>query len=189
MVYYRQVVIQNTLRKVIRVTSIQRKQKGTWKQISSSILYFKREYTENLWKIVTEVSFTAELISSGIQKASSVFKVKGKQYQKLAAEARRKTCKRLRPNTKQLSVSVLVMRAQERGRQTDKKWRTWVPWAGRKKVQIFGGDSKAWLHFRAKGSLEMDMTVPHNYIGERSHREAELPVNLKNNIDKRKNGY
>lgn len=35
----------------------------------------------------------------------------------------------------------------------------------------------------------MDMTVLHNYIGKRSHREAELTVNLKNNIDKRTNGY
>lgn len=33
------------------------------------------------------------------------------------------------------------------------------------------------------------MTVLHKYVGERNSREAESPVNLKNNIDKRTNGY
>lgn len=57
-----------------------------------------------LWKIITEVSFTEVLISSNIQKTSNIFNLKVKQYQKLTFEARRKNCKRLRPNMKQITV-------------------------------------------------------------------------------------
>lgn len=45
-------------------------------RLANNILYFKRAYAEKLWKIITEVSFTEELVSSNIQKNSNIFNLK-----------------------------------------------------------------------------------------------------------------
>lgn len=68
--------------------------------LANNILYFKRAYAGKLWKIITEVSFTEELICSNIQKTSNILNLQVKQYQKFASEVRRKNCKRLRTNNK-----------------------------------------------------------------------------------------
>lgn len=91
-------------------------------RVANNILYFKRAFAEKLWKIITEVSFTEELISSNILKTFSVFNLKEKWYQKLACDAKRKNCRRLRPNTKKTpTVSFHAMHAQERRIQIEKR--------------------------------------------------------------------